>query len=157
MSSAAWPSSCRRSPSESAIPPEEIFHDRDGAEQSAPEDARDAGRELRKVASDLDALVKRCAGVIRQIGELQRRSLYEVALDELALEDEYFAVIEIDYSEASEQIRTASVREDVSRYFARELAGRGTIGNAFRVVPVIDGEARPDVAEYPGEGDVADV
>ncbi|MCA1679369.1 MAG: hypothetical protein LC777_10690, partial [Actinobacteria bacterium] len=114
----------------------------------------DAGQQLRKLAAELDGLAQRYGVLLGELEQLQRRALYEIPFDELARQEEYFAVIEIDYSAAREDVRTASVREDVSCYFARALARRGRVSNAFRVVAVIDGETRAHVAEYPGEGDV---
>lgn len=132
---------------------DQLFDEHCGAEQDAIQLARVAERQLRAFAEDLHSVADRHAPLIAELDHLSDRAAYELAFDELDDEDEYYAVVEVSYATASDQILRASVRLDVARYHAQRLARRGTPGNVYRVVPVINGEQEPHVAQWPGEGD----
>lgn len=131
----------------------EIFDDRQGAEQDATETALQQSAELRAFAAELQALAGRHAPLIATLDHLEPRGDHEVPPEELADEDEYYAVVEVDYAAVDEATINAYDRLDVARYFAQRRARVGTPGNVYRVVPVIDGEPGEHLAEWPGLGE----
>lgn len=132
----------------------ELFDEQRGAEHDAADLVLVAERNLRLFAEDLQKVADRHARLIAELDRLTDRAIYELAFDDLDDEEEYFAVVEVSYAKASDEILRAYAREDVARYHAQRFARRGTPGNAYRVVPVRKGEPEPHVAEWPGEGDV---
>lgn len=131
----------------------ELFDEQCGAEHDAADLVLVAERNLRLFAGDLQTVADRHARLIAELDRLTERAIYELAFDDLEDEEEYFAVVEVNYAKACDEILGAYARQDVARYHAQRFARRGTPGSAYRVVPVSSGEPDPHVAEWPGEGD----
>jgi hypothetical protein len=134
-----------------------LFDQRHGAEQDATALVRASERGLRAFAKDIEAVTRRHAPLIGDLRELRHRAIYEVTLDDGDEDpDEYYAVVEVEYSSARERRHRRYERLDVARDYAQRLARRGTPGNDYRVIPVIAGQALPHIAQWPGEGDSDD-
>jgi hypothetical protein len=131
----------------------ELFEHGGDAEQDATALARASAKELRAFAGELEAAALRHAGLIEDLRRLTHRAVYEVTAEEVEGEEEYYAVVEVERASAShELIHRRYTRVDVARSYAQHLAEHGSYKNVYRVVPVLEGERLPHVAQWPGGG-----
>lgn len=130
----------------------DLFVEHRGAEQDANDLVKETAKELWAFARELRETAKPCSGPIGALRQYGRRALYVLEDDDVDDEDEVYAIIEVQYATADDRQVSAYARLDVARFTAREIARCGVPGNVYRVVPIIDGDRQPHVAEWPGEG-----
>jgi hypothetical protein len=136
---------------------DELFDSRGDAEQDAAELVASCARRLRAFASELEGVASRHADLIDDLRQVSHHALYEVDDDEVADEDEYYVVVSVLRDLADkEQVHCRYTREDVARCKARRLAEYGLPDALYSVVPVLDGERMPPVAQWSGAGSCCD-
>lgn len=130
---------------------DELFEHDGDAEHNATALARASAKRLRAFAGELEAAAARHRDLIAHLRRLTHPAVYEVAADEVNDEDEYYAVIEVERASAGhELIHGRYTRLDVAHSYAKKLAKHGSHKNAYRVVPVLEGERLPHIAQWPG-------
>ena len=129
----------------------ELFEHDGNAEQDATALARASAKQLRAFAGELEAVAVRHADLITDLRRLTHPDVYEVTADEVDDENEYYAVVEVERASPNDElIDRRYTRVDVARAYAQQLAEQGSHKNLYRVVPVLEGERLPHIAQWPG-------